>query len=223
MIDLLQEIDIAQINLLPELIGDYTRQTQNIRHLYKYPFSMAGFAQAIQDKSLEKTDRKLLVDVLSEQYAGIPTSEKVRDNIAQLSDSKTFTVTASHQPCLLLGPLYNIYKIAGAINLARKLKLEFPDNYFVPVFWLGSEDHDIAELNHTYINNKRLEWKNAGTGAVGRLRTDSLEALIAEMKALGVGEEAISKFTSCLVQYPTFGKLTQYWLMMFSKNMAWLS
>jgi bacillithiol synthase len=210
MITLLNEIELAQANLLPKLIGDYLNQSNGNRQLYKYPFSLAGFEQAIQDKAAEKTDRPLLVDVLTEQYGNIPTSETVRNNIARLADARTFTVTASHQPCLLLGPLYNIYKIAGAINLAKKLAAEFTGYRFVPVFWLGSEDHDIAELNHTYVNGKRIEWTNPGTGAMGRLKTNSLQDLIPEMKALGIGEEVLNKLQSGIAQYATFGRLTQY-------------
>ena len=210
MITLLEEIELNKTHLLPGLIGDYVAQNEKIKHLYKYPFSVKGFEQAIQDKSSENTDRKLLVEVLTGQYKDIPTSEKVRANISSLADKRTFTVTASHQPCLLLGPLYNIYKIAGAVNLAKRLGVEFPDNHFVPVFWLGSEDHDIAELNHTYISGKRIEWKDAGTGAVGRLKTASLQALIPELQALGLGEEAIKKLQAGIEQFKTFGILTQY-------------
>ncbi|MBK7221085.1 MAG: bacillithiol biosynthesis BshC [Saprospiraceae bacterium] len=40
----------------------------------------------------------------------------------------------AHQPSLLTGPLYYIYKIFSAINLAEALSVRFPNNHFVPVW-----------------------------------------------------------------------------------------
>ena len=59
-------------------------------------------------------------------------------------------VTTGHQPILLLGPLYVLYKALTAISLAARLEkaLGAP---VVPLFWIASDDHDWAEVGGATI------------------------------------------------------------------------
>lgn len=61
-----------------------------------------------------------------------------------------FFVTTGQQPGLFTGPLYSIYKAMTAIRLARGLEvlLERP---VAPLFWVASEDHDWAEVDHAAL------------------------------------------------------------------------
>lgn len=67
--------------------------------------------------------------------------------IATLRDPKTFAVVAGQQAGLLGGPLFTIYKALHAVRLARSLS-ETTEFNVVPVFWIASEDHDLAEIDH---------------------------------------------------------------------------
>jgi len=212
MLSLLNEIKITQTGFLPDLISDYLNSKETISQLYKYPLSLSSFPDIIRDKAKDNTDRKLLVEVLREQYSNIETTDIVTRNIESFSSDKTFSVTTAHQPCLFLGPLYFLYKISSVINLTQQLKKEYPEYNFVPIFWLGSEDHDLDELNHAYVNGKRIDWKDAGHGAVGRLKTYSLNTVINELKQIAPNEEIISILEAGLNMYRTFGKFTQYFI-----------
>ncbi len=68
------------------------------------------------------------------------------------------------------GPLYFLYKIISTINLAKELKANYPKNNFVPVFWMATEDHDFEEINHFNFQNKRFQWTQNTSGAVGVYR-----------------------------------------------------
>jgi bacillithiol biosynthesis cysteine-adding enzyme BshC len=211
MITLLKEIPIDQTGLLPPLISDYLHQKESLAPFYRFPFSLEAFADVIKEKEKDNTNRALLVQNLEDQYRALSRHTLVDQNIESLKSNKTFTVTAAHQPCLLMGPLYNIYKISCAINLAAQLKKAFPENHFVPVFWMGSEDHDTEELNHTYVNGKKIEW-TAGSGAIGKVTTDGLKEVIEELKSLSLSAEIVAIMEDGLQKFKTFGKFTQHFV-----------
>lgn len=207
---MLQQIELTKTGILPALISDYLSNKEYLSHLSKYPFEFSSFKNVIADKAKDNTDRKLLVEVLHSQYSNIPSTASVSKNIESLLSDNTFTVVAAHQPCLFMGPLYNIYKISSAIQITNQLKKEYPNYNFVPVFWLGTEDHDVEELSHTFINGKKIEWNNPGTGASGRWKTASMQNAIDEMKSISANAEIISVLEEGLKKYETFGKFTQY-------------
>jgi bacillithiol biosynthesis cysteine-adding enzyme BshC len=77
-----------------------------------------------------------------------------------------------------------MYKILHAIKLSEALHKELPEFNFVPVYYMGSEDADFAELNHTYVRGKKIEWQKQQTGSVGRMVVDdTLLALIEELES----------------------------------------
>lgn len=61
-----------------------------------------------------------------------------------------FFVTTGQQPGLFLGPLYSVYKAVTAIRLADALE-EMLGRPVAPLFWVASEDHDWAEVDHTHL------------------------------------------------------------------------
>src|SRR5690606_27481839 len=103
--------------------------------------------------------RDALVAALKAQYGDlIASSPAVAQNIELLKNSNTFTVTTGHQLNIFTGPLYFIFKIVTAIRLAQDLKKKFTDKDFIPVYWMATEDHDFAEINHTRVYGKKITW-----------------------------------------------------------------
>jgi bacillithiol biosynthesis cysteine-adding enzyme BshC len=110
---------------------------------------------------------------LENQYKQVAHSTEVKENIQLLLKENCFTITTAHQNNIFTGPLYFIYKILHVIKLANELTKLIPDACFVPVFYLGSEDADLQELNHLQVNGKVLQWDTTQKGAVGRMNVDS--------------------------------------------------
>ena len=138
----------------------------------------AGMAAAIKQRQAFPTDRKTLVEVLQDQYAGLEIAAGVAENIEVLSDEKTFTICTAHQPTLLTGAGYFVYKILHTVKLARHFAEAHPDYRFVPVFYIGSEDNDLDELGTFTYEGERYRWDAGGQGgAVGRMKTDTLKPL----------------------------------------------
>src|SRR5687767_2175649 len=189
-------LSFEQTGYFTKIIIDYLNQSTAIQPFYKHPVSPEGMAAAIQARQLAQPDRNLLVKELQQQYKDIETTALVQQNIQQLLQPNTFTITTAHQPAIFTGHLYFIYKIVHVIKLAERLKKEFPDNHFVPVFWMGSEDADLDELGHIYLSGEKLVWETKQTGAVGRMQTKGLDKLIHRIE----GELSVQPFGPALIQ-----------------------
>lgn len=182
-----EHIPYADTHSFSSLVQDYLAQADSLRPFYKYQPNKIGIATAINERKQYKVNRTLLVDVLNEQYQSLEKSTLVEENITALLDEQTFTICTAHQPNLLTGYLYFVYKIIHAIKLAEELSLQYPDNKFVPIYYMGSEDNDLDELGTFRYDGKRYKWDAAGQeGAVGRMNTQSLKPLLEELfKVMG--------------------------------------
>jgi len=168
----------------------YLTDNPSLRQFFKYDVSLDSFSEVISAREKFNTDRSLLVKMFESGYVDVDATEQVKKNIELLSDQKTFTITTAHQPCLLTGPLYFIYKIASVINLCAQLKEKYPAYQFVPVFMLGSEDHDLDEIRHVHLFNKTISYVHEGTPPpVGRLNTSEMAAFVEEYLQI-IGESA---------------------------------
>jgi|SRR5436190_2241175 len=153
------KIAYGETGFFSKIILDYLKGEKQLHSFYRHPVSVDGLKAAMEERRKYPTDRKLLVKELQEHYQKINASEKVKNNINLLLSENTFTVTTAHQPNIFTGHLYFIYKIMHAVKLAEFLKKEFSGSDFVPVFYMGSEDADLEELGHVYINGIKKEWK----------------------------------------------------------------
>ena len=178
-----QQLTYRATGKFSKIVLDYLEGREALNPFYAYEPTIDGIRKAINAKQKQPQNRTVLVDVLKQQYASVETNIEVTDNINALLSDYTFTICTAHQPNLFTGPLYFIYKILHAIKLAESCKRHFPEYTFVPVYYMGSEDADKEELNHTYINGKKYAWETAQSGAVGRMKVDAaLIKTIAEIK-----------------------------------------
>jgi bacillithiol biosynthesis cysteine-adding enzyme BshC len=140
----------------------------------------AQFEQQITLKrqSYTAAQRELLTKVLDEKYKHLSVSEKLKSNLNRLKEPNTFTVTTGHQLCLMTGPLYFIYKILHVIKLSEDLNNTFPNEHFVPVYWMASEDHDFEEIRSFLLFGQKWTWESKQKGAVGQFNTNDLQQLL---------------------------------------------
>ncbi len=171
-----------------KLVLDYVDDEEFLRPFYSFRPDMPGLKQAVVARNF-KGDRKILADVLTQQYKHLQIHQAVSQNIALLAQDNTFTVTTGHQLNLFTGPLYFIYKIVTTINLAIEMKMANPDKNFVPVYWMATEDHDFEEINHVSVDEKNISWIQQTNGATGRLSTKTVAAAVMAYKGyLGISK-----------------------------------
>jgi bacillithiol synthase len=192
----------------------YATQNPALKHFYAYPPTLSSFSEIISKQASRQYPRKDVVDALTAQYQHLSSVEPVRSNIEALLSEKTFTVVTAHQPSLFLGPLYFIYKALSAIRLARAIEAEEKGKYrIVPVFVLGSEDHDLEELNKINLYGKRIEWQPGEQGPVGNMSSKSLRTPLEELAViLGSSEAAQALYARVEQAYThtsTFASATQ--------------
>jgi bacillithiol synthase len=135
-------VDCYPISLLPRLSRlflDYTESRDPIAPFYAAtPFSW-------KSSTPEQTaaHRTALADLLRERNLAYGAGEKALANIDRLRNGSPAIVTGQ-QVALFGGPLFTLFKAATAIHRAQKVGA-------VPIFWLASEDHDLAEVDHVTL------------------------------------------------------------------------
>ena len=174
-------IPYSATGVFSSLVNDYISGNGTARDYVPYTPNLEGIKKAIQQRKFSAIQRQTLVSVLENQYHLLGTIkdekntaafEKVQANIGLLKNDNCFAVTTAHQPNLFTGPLYFFYKIIHVIKLAAELKAQFPENDFVPVYYMGSEDADLAEVGSYNIDGAKHQWKTKQTGAIGRMLVD---------------------------------------------------
>ncbi|MCR9154113.1 MAG: bacillithiol biosynthesis cysteine-adding enzyme BshC [Bacteroidetes bacterium] len=207
------------------LILDYLDEKDELKEFVSDFPSLDAFKNRIKAReSFSQSHRFNLQSSFKAQYeeAGIKLNAALEDNLDLLSRADTFTVTTGHQLNILSGPLYFIYKIVGAINLAKRLKSAYPDKNFLPVYWMASEDHDFEEISFINLFGGKLKWQNSLNGAVGPMPTFGMGKVIDELEShLGPGNKAaeiIQIFRDAYHEQPDLSKATRYFVHQLFKD-----
>ena len=170
-------IPFQETGFFSKTIVDYLEKKKSILPFYNNFPDIPGFYSQIEEKqaTFRLQTRLVLSAALKSQYQHFKVSEKTQDNIEILKKQNSFTVTTGHQLNLFTGPLYFLYKIISTINLCEELSLKFPEQNFIPIYWMASEDHDFEEINFFNFDGKKVAWNRKDGGAVGRFSTNGLE------------------------------------------------
>ncbi|SDC49631.1 bacillithiol biosynthesis cysteine-adding enzyme BshC [Niabella drilacis] len=208
-------LSYAETGFFSKLALEYLSKDEKLRPFYNAFPSVAAIGDAIERRKKTATNRQLLVRVLQQQYEAVPASAKVAANLALLEKETTFTTVTAHQPNIFTGPFYFIYKILHAIRLAEQSKEWYPQYDFVPVYYMGSEDADLDELGHLFIDGQKMVWNTNQAGAIGRMTVD--KALLELVDRIGAqtgvgpyGDEIGDALRTCYrpgisIQEATFG------------------
>lgn len=198
------------------LINDYLDQKPNVQPLYHRFPTLENFGPQIEEKKANFEDKKraVLVTALEAQYAKINASTATLKNIKLLNHSNTYTITTGHQLNLFSGPLYFLYKIISTINLTKELQQKYPEQNFVPVYWMATEDHDFEEINYFTFKGKKFCWNRESTGPVGRLTTEGLEDFLAifalELGSSTNAEKLKNLFQEAYLKHTNLADATRY-------------
>ena len=126
-----------------QLFADVLYHPDRTAHFYRHPIrDLDAYRVAASEIRFDEAGRAALVSALRVQNPAGPSLER-------LAQPGTVAVVTGQQVGLFSGPAYTVYKALHAAKLAEWLTANgIPA---VPVFWLATEDHDFAEVNHVWV------------------------------------------------------------------------
>lgn len=205
-------ISYAATGRFAPVVLDHLASDPFLREFLELPPTLDGLRAAAAGRIFSAEARSVLCTALEKQHADLDPHPAVRANLDLLRKENCLTVTTGHQLCLFTGPLYVPYKILNAIRLARDATraLQRP---VVPVFWMATEDHDVAEIDHAFIQGQKVQWTGATTGAVGRMLLTGMRAVVDQaVDLLGQGPSAADIATAlraCYTEDRTLAEATR--------------
>ncbi len=126
-----------------KLFADYLYHFDRVSDFYSYDFANPeSFRAADAELHFPESRRQQLVSALREQNGESASLE-------ELANPGTVAVVTGQQVGFLSGPSYTIFKALTAVRLVRELRQHGINA--VPIFWLASEDHDLAEVDHAWL------------------------------------------------------------------------
>src|SRR5579872_718228 len=162
------------------LFADVLYHPDRTAPFYTYPFrDLDGFQAAARQISFSGEQRARLISALRVQNPESAALER-------LSQPGTVAVVTGQQVGLFSGPAYTVYKILHAVRLAEWLSEN--GTPAVPIFWLATEDHDFAEVNHTWVFNgshqpAKVEMRRSSSSRTGGRQAVQCRPPVRELRA----------------------------------------
>jgi bacillithiol biosynthesis cysteine-adding enzyme BshC len=132
-----------------------------LKYLELSPSALRFYHSAPTLECLEKEARRQelefprseIISILRRQNTGFGCGPETMKRIEELGNPGCVAILTGQQAGLFAGPLYTIYKALTAIKIGDELRARgIPA---VPVFWMETEDHDLAEVTHCTVRDSR--------------------------------------------------------------------
>src|SRR3984893_7912756 len=145
-------LSFREIPQTTKLFCSFLEEFDRVASYYAHPPTEAGLDAAAREVRLSPEVRRGVVEVLREQnrrFGADPTTERNLDRLA----AGAVAVVTGQQVGLFSGPAYSFYKAISAARCAEEITSRGTEA--VPIFWLATEDHDLAEVHQTNWNTRR--------------------------------------------------------------------
>ena len=174
-------LPFSQIPHTTRLFIDFLAYSPNLHPFY--PRS-PNFGEWLKEESVEisydSSRRERVTAILERQNKSWDASSQTLANLERMRKGAAVVVTGQ-QVGLFGGPMFAIYKALTAVKLAEEATAAGVDA--VPVFWLATYDHDLAEVNHVAIPGP--------DGILQVLTTPSHDVPGAPVSAVRLGDEIL--------------------------------
>ncbi len=141
-------IPFSSIPHTTKLFSDYLSYAPELRPFYPQAPEAGLVASRAAAVAAGSPIHKEVADALERQNRAWGAGEKTLANIQRLREGAHAAVTGQ-QVGLFGGPLLSLLKAASVLALAKQV--ESAGVPCVPVFWMATEDHDLAEVNQALL------------------------------------------------------------------------
>jgi len=175
-------LPFSKIPHTSRLFSDFLTYPPDVKPFYPHsPFLKEWLRDEAKNISYDPQRRARVADILEKQNQSWDVSAKTKANIERFHRG-AFAVVTGQQVGLFGGPMFAIYKALTAVKLAEQATAAGVDA--VPVFWLATYDHDLAEVNHVAFPGP--------DGALQTFTASSRGVAGAPVSAVRLGEEIVS-------------------------------
>jgi len=192
-------LPFRQIPHTTPLFTDFLSWSSSIQPFYSRSPHFAEWLKA--ETSAVRYDsarRERVAGILERQNKAWGASPKTLENIAHLRRGASAVVTGQ-QVGLFGGPLFSLFKALTTIKLATEATGAGCDS--VPVFWLATTDHDLAEISHVSLlgadgslQKLTAPTQGAHDAPVGTVTFGPEIEPVAEAAAASLGDSEVTSF-----------------------------
>ena len=129
------------------LYSSYLQDFPSVSRFYAHPPTLESISRLASGVSPDLATRRKITEILRNQNREFGNDASVEAALDRFASGAAAVVTGQ-QVGLFSGPSYTIYKALTALRLAEDLNSA--GKPAVAIFWLASEDHDLAEINHCF-------------------------------------------------------------------------
>lgn len=139
-------LPFTQIPHTTRLFTDFLAYSPSVQPFYPHsPHFKEWLKSQAATLEFDASRRKRVSAILERQNKSWDASPQTLANLTRLRQGAAAIVTGQ-QVGLFGGPIFSIYKALTAVKLAEQATAAGVDA--VPLFWLATSDHDLAEVNH---------------------------------------------------------------------------
>ncbi|MGC2450803.1 MAG: bacillithiol biosynthesis cysteine-adding enzyme BshC [Candidatus Sulfotelmatobacter sp.] len=139
-------LPFSQVPHTTRLFTDLIAYSPTVRPFYPHsPLFQEWMKEEAATIAYDGSRRERVSAILERQNSSWNASATTLSNIDRLRRGAAAVVTGQ-QVGLFGGPMFAIYKALTAVKLAEEASSAGVDA--VPIFWLATYDHDLAEVNH---------------------------------------------------------------------------
>lgn len=144
------EVPCNRIPNQSSLFLSYLELSPKALPFYQHPPTFEALVELARTTPTNSAFRRNeLTSILRRQNDRFGADADCRRHINDLEQPDCFAVVTGQQVGLFGGPLYTVYKAFTAIRIAEELRSR--GIRAVPVFWLDTDDHDLAEVTHCTV------------------------------------------------------------------------
>jgi bacillithiol synthase len=191
-------IPFSSIPHTTKLFSDYLSYAPELRPFYPQAPDAGLVASRAASVPAGNPIHQQVADALERQNRAWGAGEKTLANIQRLREGAHAVVTGQ-QVGLFGGPLLSLFKAASVLALAKQV--ESTGVPCVPIFWMATEDHDLAEVNQALLRGSDYALRPFAAAAEGKADSPVANVRFAagtqelvERAAQVLGESQVAEF-----------------------------